>query len=823
MNRITITIMYFISFFCLLQLIISCTDLSLSSDTNVNELSVVLVNNVATVTWKGIADAQHYILEVLDSDNNNNVVYIENEAKKALLESYSRDVALARGRYTFNVWAQRQNERTKVGTKENLVVETKAERPAKSLVNDPTVDRDKKELRLSWAPVDAGKAHNGADATIQNYTVYWNEGDSVDSTSTNSRTTDKTEMIIPGLAGGKKYSIIVLAKNSAGIRGLPSAKKELQLSWATQPDPAKIKEISIGQGSFTISWDFPDKSGSTAEGETASIAGYIIYWKKGTSVDSSSSSAVISSTENTDSFNTRKHTISVQQGTGTYTTMLLAKNNADQLSPESSATSININAETITEISTWQQLQNIGSNQENSLAKHYKLKNDIVFPSPGTNTFPTAGFTPIGSEGSPFTGTFDGNGKTIKDLFIKDNVLNYAGLFGVVSASNEKVKVIHDLTIENPQITAKFAIAALAGSLEKGIVSNITIKNATASKIEQGVEYTKHVTSTSNIALSAIGGVIGIVKQEATLASASNEFQIHTPQSASGVGGLVGYNAGDVSGIVTTKQLIEKKYSTNMIGGLVGYNVGDVSGIVMGGHVDAANQVGGLVGHNSGRVSGYVTGDVTGLGQQVGGLVGRNTGIVTGYATGLVTGDSKVGGLVGENKDTGTVTGYATGLVTGDSEIGGLVGENGGIVKGYALGYVTTTGTNSENYGPSIGEQSVSTRSTVYVGRSQAEEEAEKKTAGKGDHVAKGTSTGEAPTRIIIEGSGTNTANTFYSQNQASFEKEDSSLTFGSKDWQWKKDYATTWPILNIPTRITSLSGYVEQDPKIITPTGFTE
>ena len=60
--------------------------------------------------------------------------------------------------------------------------------------------------------------------------------------------------------------------------------------------------------------------------------------------------------------------------------------------------------------------------------------------------------------------------------------------------------------------------------------------------------------------------------------------------------------------------------------------------------------VGGLVGWNTGDITdSYATGKVTGK-DYVGGLVGWNTGDITdSYATGKVTGDYRVGGLVGYN------------------------------------------------------------------------------------------------------------------------------------------------------------------------------
>ena len=105
--------------------------------------------------------------------------------------------------------------------------------------------------------------------------------------------------------------------------------------------------------------------------------------------------------------------------------------------------------------------------------------------------------------------------------------------------------------------------------------------------------------------------------------------------------------------------------------------------------------VGGLVGSNAGSVTGsYTTGAVSGTGDRVGGLVGRNqsTGAVrTSYSTARVSGNGSVGGLVGEHEGALTA-GYATGRVSGSSRVGGLVGRNqstGSIAASYATAYVS--------------------------------------------------------------------------------------------------------------------------------------
>ena len=161
------------------------------------------------------------------------------------------------------------------------------------------------------------------------------------------------------------------------------------------------------------------------------------------------------------------------------------------------------------------------------------------------------------------------------------------------------------------------------------------------------------------------------------------------------VGGLVGFNSGNISGSYATGSVTGDDY----VGGLVGYNQGDISGSYATGAVTGTgDHVGGLVGGNGyiGDISNsYATGAVTST-DHVGGLVGGNEGDISGsHATGSVTGERFVGGLVGDNGYPGNISNsYATGAVTGERFVGGLVGDNGyagDISNSYATGAVTGT------------------------------------------------------------------------------------------------------------------------------------
>ena len=145
------------------------------------------------------------------------------------------------------------------------------------------------------------------------------------------------------------------------------------------------------------------------------------------------------------------------------------------------------------------------------------------------------------------------------------------------------------------------------------------------------------------------------------------------------LGGLIGWNGGDVSGSYSTGSVYGWG---DAIGGLVGWNEGDVSNCYFSGDVTGFSSVGGLLGGNSGNVErSYSSGGVGAI-FAAGGLAGSNSGGVNNsYSSANVIGEESVGGLVGSNSG-GVDNSYSTGSVTSSDpeieDIGGLVGYNWG-------------------------------------------------------------------------------------------------------------------------------------------------
>ena len=183
---------------------------------------------------------------------------------------------------------------------------------------------------------------------------------------------------------------------------------------------------------------------------------------------------------------------------------------------------------------------------------------------------------------------------------------------------------------------------------------------------------------------------------------------------SSAIGGLVGFNAGLISGSNATGAVSGESFGAQyavIVGGLVGLNnsPGLIENSWSSSTVTGIGQVelGGLVGGNFASISNsYATGSVTGTGDgSIGGLVGLNSNgaITNSHAIGAVTGNIgnvTVGGLVGDSTgESSIVNSFATGAVSinapgaSDQTAGGLVGTNDATITGsYATGPVTSNG-----------------------------------------------------------------------------------------------------------------------------------
>ncbi|WMD19074.1 filamentous hemagglutinin N-terminal domain-containing protein [Achromobacter seleniivolatilans] len=237
------------------------------------------------------------------------------------------------------------------------------------------------------------------------------------------------------------------------------------------------------------------------------------------------------------------------------------------------------------------------------------------------------------------------------------------------------------------------------------------------------------------------GGLVGLNSDRGQLINVSASGSVHDAATAAYIGGLVGTN-GWASTIVDSEAKGARVSTTRSaagtaIGGLVGYNSGDVSySLSRVADVFAGDSaaVGGLVGHNTGTLSETrsISNVEGGNSSNVGGLVGINAGEVSGNAMGNVYGthSSILGGLVGQNQAGATIKhSSASGLVGGSRDtiiynvaMGGLVGINEGMVHSSTTSSQVSTryhqnstigGLVGKNYGTFKGNTTTGQASTI--------------------------------------------------------------------------------------------------------------
>ena len=287
-------------------------------------------------------------------------------------------------------------------------------------------------------------------------------------------------------------------------------------------------------------------------------------------------------------------------------------------------------------INTAEQLNHVRSH----LNGHFKMQDDIDLTDFLTEG--GAGWEPIGTSASRFTGSFNGAGYKITGLWINRGNMDYVGLFGYIGAG--------------------------------GSISNLGVKESTA-----GISGRLYV-----------GGVVGI--NYGTIENCHNTGAV---SGSSIVGGVAGRNNGTITNCCNTGE-VSSRY--DYVGGVAGYNYGTIENCYNTGEVTGTNSVGGVVGVNDGTNAKiqncYNIGAVSGTGNNFGGVTGYNSGTITNcYNTGAISGTDDVGGVAGYNY--GTIQNcYNTGEVTGTNSVGGVAGYNygGTIANCYNTGSVGGTG-----------------------------------------------------------------------------------------------------------------------------------
>lgn len=239
----------------------------------------------------------------------------------------------------------------------------------------------------------------------------------------------------------------------------------------------------------------------------------------------------------------------------------------------------------LTVISDCTELQNM----KNNLSEDYELGNDIdcsIF-SDGE------GFEPIGSDSTPFTGTFDGKGFTISDLYINRPTLDSVGLFGEIGETT-----ISDVRLIDADVTGQDRVGILVGYSLSGETANLdriytsgsvsgyrdnptsrVSVGGIAGTIFRGALLTNSysdatVTSTAigTGSMSHAGGLVGFI-QYSTVQNSHATGDV----SAFASGALTGSFAGGVTGVIETSEM-KNTFATTFPSS--GTNRGGLSGVI---------------------------------------------------------------------------------------------------------------------------------------------------------------------------------------------------------------------------------------------------
>jgi len=337
-------------------------------------------------------------------------------------------------------------------------------------------------------------------------------------------------------------------------------------------------------------------------------------------------------------------------------------------------------------------------NMESHLDGNYSLGGDI-------NCYDTRnwnlgeGFLPIGNyDASPFTGSLNGRGHFVSDLYISRAAEDYVGVFRYSLGS------ISNIGLLRVDINGKNHVGGLAGWQASNPISN------------------SYVTGGVNGTSFMVGGIAGYLGG-GTISNSYFSGAVNGDGSDYYVGGIVGYSLGSVSDSYSSGSVAS---AAQTVGGLVGYlNGGSVSNSYSTSSVNGSVYVGGIVGYQvtggSTISNSYSTGNVTG-GDMTGGLVGiqkDGTVITDSYSLSSVSGGGMAGGFVGASE--ATISGsYSSGTVTGGGDqMGGFVGSqiSGDISNCYSTSIVNSpSSTNVGGFAGSQGEENGTISNSYSMG-----------------------------------------------------------------------------------------------------------
>lgn len=254
-------------------------------------------------------------------------------------------------------------------------------------------------------------------------------------------------------------------------------------------------------------------------------------------------------------------------------------------------------------------------------------------------------YTPIGNEGKPFSGYFDGNNKSVKYLF-NSRSMDAMGLFGYTDNAR-----VENLTVW-PSFVGEVYVGGVVGYAKSTIFYNCIVSGYVYSYKHAGgiigyavdSEVKECSCSTSIGGVWSSGGIIGWAEKTMVLNSI-NRASIDGYSGGYYMGGILGYS--DRSIVINCYNTGTFKGGENRrIGGLVGYNAEgsrilncyNKGGFKENGIIKKNSVIGGITGYNYGIIQNcYNSGNIEvkdieyAVNPAIGGIVGRT------YASSIIS------------------------------------------------------------------------------------------------------------------------------------------------------------------------------------------
>ena len=303
----------------------------------------------------------------------------------------------------------------------------------------------------------------------------------------------------------------------------------------------------------------------------------------------------------------------------------------------------------------------VETGEDSFAGKTVKLKNDIDL---GGVT--ALGYTirdnrwfPIGMY-NKFAGTLDGQGHSIKGVFIDERSRNEVGLFSAL----ERTATIKNLTVEGV-INGGDYVGSIVGKTANARIENCSFKG----EISAGSEY----GYIGGIAGFGSGTIIGCK----TYGSMNVRLSFVSDSLLNGAsGGIIGYMTGSTTVISSCENNMNIVSNGLSLGGIAGQSMmmSKIENCVNNGSVEAKINAAGILGHNSG---------VT---------------VETSYNTGEIKAGSFAGGIIAKDSANGAVNCYNLGSISAGSWAGGISayldnahGTEGRMANCYNMGVVIAT------------------------------------------------------------------------------------------------------------------------------------